>query len=329
MSKTTEPKLDVVGVGNAIVDILSYCNEDVLTKNKLHKGTMTLVDEAQSTRLYLQVQESKECSGGSVANTLVGLASLGARCGFIGKVADDTLGALFTADLQAIGVQYNTPCTFEEISTANCLVFVTPDAQRTMATYIGACSLVSEKDIDEELIASASILYIEGYLWDTEHAKAAIRKAIKTAKKAGRKVAFTLSDTFCVDRHRDEFLQLAELDIDILFANENEISALYETDNLEAALKKVRGMCEVALITRGEKGCIVLTEDAQLEVPAATVAKVVDTTGAGDLFASGFLFGYIKGKPLEECANLGNRCAGKIIGQLGARSVTPLNELLA
>lgn len=329
MGKTAEIRLDVAGIGNAIVDILSYCEDAFLAQNNLKKSTMMLADEAFSTSLYRKVTVGKECSGGSVANTLAGLASLGARTGFIGKVAEDTLGALFTLDLQAIGVEYHTPPTFEDISTANCLVLVTPDAQRTMVTYIGACSLVSAQDIDEKLIQSAAILYIEGYLWDTEGAKAAIRKGINAAKAVGRKVAFTLSDTFCVDRHRAEFLQLVENDIDILFANEQEILSLYQVGTLDGAIEKQIGRCEIAIITRSEKGCIVLSEEGRFDMPASTVEKVIDTTGAGDLFASGFLFGYCRGKGLEECARLGNRCAGKIIGQLGARADTPLQELVA
>lgn len=330
MSKTTEKHYDIVGIGNAIVDILSFCDDAFLNQNDLKKGSMQLVNEARSASLYSHANtQRKECSGGSVANTLAGMASLGAKAGFIGKVADDTLGDLFTSDMQSLGIRFATPPTDKDISTANCLVFVTPDAQRTMATYIGACSLVSEQDIDEAMIQDAHVLYIEGYLWDTEHAKAAIRKGIRAAHTGDGKVAFTLSDTFCVDRHRKEFLELVQNDVDILFANESEILSLYQTNDLEAALEKLQGQCEVAVVTRSEKGCIVLSDDLRVAEPAAKVGKVIDTTGAGDLFASGFLFGYTKGYTLKNCAELGNRCAAKIICQLGARSNESLDELVA
>ncbi len=322
-------KFDVLGIGNAIVDVLSFCEENFLTDNELTKGSMMLVDQMRSQSLYAKMGQSTECSGGSVANSLAGLASLGARTAFIGKVAGDQLGAIFTHDMRAVGVEFDTPPTNGEISTANCLVLVTPDAQRTMATFIGACSLVSESDINELLIAQSAITYIEGYLWDTENAKSAIRKAIQCSQKYKKKIAFTLSDTFCVNRHRAEFLQLAKRDIDILFSNESEIKALFETDDLAAAVKKLSGMCEIAIITRGEKGSLVLSKQGEMQVPTHTVPQVVDTTGAGDLFASGFLFGYTQGWDLERCAALGNRCAGHIITQLGARSQMPLKRLVA
>ncbi len=329
MKKTAHDMFDVAGIGNAIVDVLSFCDEPFLKQNGLAKGSMMLVDSARAATLYSHVGQSTECSGGSVANTLAGMASLGAKTGFIGKVASDQLGTIFTHDMRAVGVQFDTKPSSSGPSTASCLVFVTPDAQRTMATYIGACSLVSEADIDEGLISSAGITYIEGYLWDTENAKAAIRKAMHIARKAGKKIAFTLSDTFCVDRHRDEFLQLVAKDVDVLFANESEIKSLYQVDTIEQALKKLQGVCEIAVVTRSEKGSMVLTAGEILEVPAQKVGKVVDTTGAGDLYASGFLFGLTKGWDLHACATLGNRCAGQIITQLGARSLKPLNELVA
>lgn len=322
-------KFDVLGIGNAIVDVLNFCDDDLLAKNNLAKGSMMLVDQARSQALYAKVGQSTECSGGSVANSLAGLASLGAKTAFIGKVADDQLGRIFTHDMRAVGVHFDTPPTNSDISTANCLVMVTPDAQRTMATFIGACSLVSEADIDELLIAQSAITYIEGYLWDTDNAKSAIRMAIRMAKKSGRKIAFTLSDTFCVNRHRDEFMSLIKDDIDILFANESEVKALFETDDFAAATKHLRGLCEVIAVTRSEKGSVVLTKKEEAAVAAAAIPKVIDTTGAGDLFASGFLFGYTQGWDLQKCAGLGNRCAGQIITQLGARSQMPLAKLVA
>ncbi len=320
---------DVAGIGNAIVDVLSFTEEHFIGELGITKGSMTLVDEQRAKALYRKMGQATECSGGSVANTLAGMASLGAKTAFIGKVAGDQLGSIFVHDLHAVGVHFSTPPALSGPSTASCFVYVTPDAQRTMATYIGACSLVSEADIDEQLIEHAAVTYIEGYLWDTKGAKDAIRKAIGIAHQAGRKVAFTLSDTFCVDRHRDEFLRLIESDIDLLFANEAEVKSLYRTHDLDTALDQVCGACEIAVVTRSEKGSVVLTADAVEHVPTAPVAKVIDTTGAGDLYASGFLYGMTRGWDLAACARLGNRCAGEIITQIGARSMRPLRNLVA
>jgi len=322
-------EFDVVGIGNAIVDVLSFADEAQITKHGLVKGSMTLVDEIRSENLYKQMGQTQSCSGGSVANSLAGMASLGAKTAFIGKVKNDQLGSIFTHDLRAVGVHFTTSAMERGPATANCLVYVTPDAQRTMATYIGACSRVSETDIDAKIIEHSAVTYIEGYLWDTETAKAAIRKAIKIAHEAKKKIAFTLSDTFCVDRHRDEFMSMILQDIDILFANESEIKSLYRTDNLESALGKIRGACSIATVTRGELGSIVLTKDAVEEISTQRITNIVDTTGAGDLYASGFLFGLTRGWDLPACAKLGNRCAGEIITQLGARSMKPLHTLVA
>jgi len=322
-------EFEVVGIGNAIVDVLSFADEALIAKHGLSKGGMTLVDELRSETLYDQMGPSQSCSGGSVANTLAGLASLGAKTAFIGKVKNDQLGSIFSHDMHAVGVHFSTPHMERGPATANCLVYVTPDGQRTMVTYLGACTRVSETDIDASLIERAAVTYIEGYLWDTDNAKAAIRKAIKIAKGAKKKIAFTLSDTFCVDRHRDEFLALIQNDIDILFANENEVKSLYQTDDIDAALSRVRGACEVVAVTRGELGSVVLTSAVMETVPTHRVTNVVDTTGAGDLYASGFLFGMTRGWNMGACATLGNRCAGEIITQLGARSMKPLNALVA
>lgn len=319
---------DVVGIGNAIVDVLSFVDEAKLAEEKLAKGTMTLIDGARAEAIYENIGPSTECSGGSVANSLAGLASLGAKTAFIGKVADDQLGSIFTHDMHVTGVHFATPAAAGGPSTASCLVLVTPDAQRTMATYIGACSQVSESDIDEKIICAAQVTYIEGYLWDTENAKAAIRKAVTLAKKSSRKVAFTLSDTFCVDRHRADFLHLIEHYVDVLFTNEAELKSLYKTEDFSAALKELRGICPMAAVTRSEKGSVVLTKDAHEAVSAQNIDKVVDTTGAGDLYASGFLYGLTRGWDVRNCANLGNRCAGEIIQHLGARSLKPLKNLL-
>ena len=329
MNAAKNNKFDVVGIGNAIVDVLNFSDEASLAKHGLIKGSMTLVDEQRAESLYKQMGPSTECSGGSVANTLAGMASLGSKTAFIGKVKNDQLGGIFTHDMHAVGVHFTSSPLERGPSTANCLVYVTPDAQRTMATYIGACSRVSETDIQEEIIESAAVTYIEGYLWDTENAKAAIRKAIQIARQAKKKIAFTLSDPFCVDRHREEFLHLVKHDIDILFANESELRSLFETDDLQVAINKVRGLCGIVATTCGEKGSVVITKDAIEEVPTNRVAHVVDTTGAGDLYASGFLFGLTRGWDLASSASLGNRCAGEIISQIGARSMKPLHTLVA
>ncbi|MFW0777733.1 MAG: adenosine kinase [Rickettsiales bacterium] len=321
---------DVLGIGNAIVDVLSYCEDDFLNAQDLKKSTMHLVDEARSAELYKMIGPSTECSGGSVANTMAGMASLGGRGAFIGKVADDQLGKIFTHDMQSIGVRYHTPPAGEGApATANCLVFVTPDAQRTMATYIGACALLNEDDIDEEMIAASKMIYIEGYLWNGDHNKAAIRKAMSLARGHGAQIAFTLSDTFCVEAHRDEFLALVQNNLDILFANEQEINALLGTATIDESIAAVKGMAPIIAITRGAEGSVVVTNEHTHRVPTKPVAKLVDTTGAGDLFAAGFLHAHANSEALVDCAEKGNRCAGEIIQQLGARSMKPLKELVA
>jgi sugar/nucleoside kinase (ribokinase family) len=330
---TTKPanlNFDVVGIGNAIVDVLSFADDSLIKSHGLTKGSMTLVDEARAEALYTQMGPTTACSGGSVANSLAGMASLGAKTAFIGKVKNDQLGAIFKHDMHAVGVTFPTTMMERGPATANCLVYVTPDAQRTMATYIGACSRVSESDIDDAIIENSSITYIEGYLWDTDTAIAAIRKAITIARDAKKKIAFTLSDTFCVDRHREEFLELISYkDIDILFANEAEIKSLYQTDDVNVALEKAKGVCPIIAVTRSEKGSTVLTPELSENIATAPVSNIVDTTGAGDLYASGFLFGLTRGWDLASCAKLGNRCAGEIITQIGARSLKPLNMLVA
>lgn len=320
---------DVVGIGNAIVDVLNYCSEEFVKGTNIPKGTMMLIDEARSQALYRQVGQSTECSGGSVANTLAGMASLGSKTAFIGKVSGDQLGKIFTHDLQSVGVRFHTPPAPKGApSTANCIVMVTPDAQRTMATYLGACGLLNADDIDEKTIASGNVIYIEGYLWNQPHNKDAIRKAMSLARAHGAKIAFTLSDTFCVEMHRAELVELTK-DLDILFANEAEIKSLFVTGDIDEAITAVRGLCPIVAITRSEHGSVVVTPDHIYRVPTAKVAKLVDTTGAGDLFAAGFLHAHARGETLKACAELGNRCAGEIIQQLGARSLKPLKELVA
>jgi len=322
-------KFDVVGIGSAIVDILAMVEDGFLEKNKLTKGSMDLVDEARSKALYEQLGQTKECSGGSVANTLAGIASLGGKTAFIGKVAKDQLGNIFSHDMKSVGVRFASAPTEGGPATATCMVCVTPDAQRTMATFLGAATQMQPGDMDESVISASQVLYIEGYQWDMPAAKEAIRTGIALAKKHGKKVALTLSDAFCVHRFRDEFLELAKKDVDILFANESEILSLTQKENFDDATRAVQGMCETILITRSEKGSVVVTKDKVEHVAGERVEKLVDTTGAGDLFAAGFLYGYTRGWADKDSAALGNRSAAEIITQLGARSMKPLNTLLA
>ncbi|MEQ9336027.1 MAG: adenosine kinase, partial [Miltoncostaeaceae bacterium] len=260
--------MDVVGLGNAIVDVLSRADEVFLIDEGLTKGTMALIDSVAAERLYGRVGPSVEASGGSCANTIAGIAALGGRVGFIGRVRDDELGRIFTHDIRAAGVQYDTPPAGDGATTARCLVMVTPDAQRTMCTYLGASVDLAPGDVDTDLVAGAAVTYLEGYLWDPPEAKEAFRTAMAAAKSAGRRVALTLSDPFCVDRHRDEFRALVDGEVDILFANHEELMALYETDDLDAAIAAVRGRCEVAVVTRSAQGSVVVTADAVHEVPA-------------------------------------------------------------
>ena len=325
----TKLPYDVVGIGNAIVDVLAMADDAFLAARDLPKGSMVLIDEARAEALYRQMGPATECSGGSAANTLAGLASLGGRVAFIGKVKDDQLGAIFRHDLRAIGVHYATPPSSEGLATARCLIFVTPDAQRTMNTFIGACTQITEADIDEALIAAAKVTYVEGYLWDAPPAKQAIRKAIAAARRHGRKVAFTLSDAFCVDRHREEFLELVQNDIDILFANEHEICALYRTDNIDEAVSGVQGKCDLVALTRSEKGSLLIGRDGVEVIEAAEALRVVDTTGAGDLYAAGLLYGLTQGWSLRASGELGSKCAAEIIQQMGARAMKPLHLLVA
>jgi sugar/nucleoside kinase (ribokinase family) len=318
------PSIDVVGIGNAIVDVLTRAEDALVTKLGLAKGTMALVDPARAETLYAQMGAGREVSGGSVANSIAGLASLGGKGAYIGKVRNDQLGQVFAHDLKSLGVRFETAPAASGPSTARCLVLVTPDAQRTMATYLGASVELGPADIDETLIAAAQITYLEGYLFDPPQAKAAFRKAAARAHEAGRKVALSLSDPFCVERHRRDFLDLVDAHVDILFANEREICALYETEHFEQAVKDVRGHCEIAALTRSERGSDIVTAQKLIHVAPAKVARVVDTTGAGDLYAAGFLYGLTHGRDLETCGRLSSLCAGEVITHFGARPETSL-----
>jgi sugar/nucleoside kinase (ribokinase family) len=319
--------LDVVGIGNAIVDVLSHADEAFLAAAGLTKGSMTLIDAVRAEQLYAAMASAVECSGGAAANTVAGVASLGGKAGFIGKVKADQLGQIFRHDIRAIGVAFDTAAAADGPSTARCLVLVTPDAQRTMGTYLGACVELTADDIDEALLARTRVTYLEGYLWDPPAAKQAFLKAMRAAHAAGGKVALSLSDSFCVERYREEFRQLVDNHVDVLFANENEIKALYQVDDFEAAAAAVRGRCEVAALTRSEKGSLILAGDDSHAVAAAPVQQVVDSTGAGDLYAAGFLYGYTRGRHPGDCGRLGAIAAAEVISHLGARPETSLAEL--
>jgi sugar/nucleoside kinase (ribokinase family) len=319
--------LDVVGIGNAIVDVIAHADEHFLAREGLVKGTMALIDAARADTLYSRMAPGLEMSGGSAGNTMAGLASLGGTGAYIGKIRDDQLGAVFRHDITASGVRFTTPAATTGPATARCLVLVTPDAQRTMSTFLGACVGLGPEDIDAVAITAAQVTYLEGYLFDPPRAKEAFRRAATLAHEAGRKVALSLSDPFCVERHRAEFLALVEHHVDILFANEAEIGALFQC-GFDDAVQRVRGLCEVAALTRSARGSLVVTAAATHAVAAPAVTRVVDTTGAGDLYASGFLFGLTHGRALAECGGLGSLCAAEIIGHFGARPETPLRELV-
>ncbi len=320
---------DVVAIGNAIVDVLAHAEDPFLKTHAMEKGAMVLIDAAQADTIYSAMGPAIEVSGGSAANTVAGMAELGNKTGFIGRVANDQLGEVFIHDLRSLGVVFDTPPATDGVPTGRCLILVTPDAQRTMNTYLGACNDLSPADIDPDFIRSAAISYFEGYLWDLEPAKEAYRKAMDIAHAAGRKVAFTLSDRFCVDRFRQEFVHLAEHEIDILFANEDELLSLYETDEFDVALQHVRGHCEIAVLTRGAKGSVILSGDEVHIIDATPQGPVIDTTGAGDLYAAGFLHGLTAGHDLATCGHMGSLAAGEIITHVGARSEADLKALVA
>ncbi|MDP9404900.1 MAG: adenosine kinase [Actinomycetota bacterium] len=320
-------ELDVVAVGHAIVDVIASASDEDLDLHGLVKGSMVLVHAEQADASYAAMGPAVQTSGGSAANTVAGVASFGGAAAFIGKVRDDEMGTVFTHDIRSIGVEFSTPPATEGEATARCLVLVTPDAERTMTTYLGAARRLAAEDIDPALITRAQVTYLEGYLWDPPDAISALRQAMALAHAAGRRVAFSLSDPFCVDRHRDEFLALLDGDVDVLFANDAEATSLFEVASLEEAVAAVRGRCEIAAFTRGPEGSVVVGGDAVLAVPAAPVDQVVDTTGAGDLYAAGFLFGLTHGADLEGCARLGSVAAAEVISHIGARPRTSLAAL--
>ena len=319
----------VLGIGNAIVDVLWQTDDGFLARHGLAKGSMTLIDAEAAERLYGDMGEAIEQSGGSVANSLAGLASLGARGCYIGKVRDDQLGQSFRDDIRAIGVDFPTATAIAGPPTARCLVLVTPDAQRTMCTYLGASTALGPEDVDESLVAAADITYLEGYLWDPPRAKEAFLKAMRAARSAGRRVALSLSDRFCVERYREEFLDLVDNHVDILFANEHEAMALFQVADFDAAVSALNGRVPIAALTRSAAGSTLLSEGQATVVPAAHLGEVIDSTGAGDLYAAGFLYGLTHGRPLPECGRIASLAAAEVIGHLGARPQRDLKRLLA
>ncbi len=321
-------RYDVLGIGNAIVDVIARTEENFLLAQGMRKGGMALIDEARARAIYDAMGPAVEISGGSAANTIVGLASLGSRAAFVGKVKADELGKAFSHDIRAAGVGFTTKPATDGPSTGRCYVLVTPDGERTMNTFLGAAQDLHPADIDADAIAASAITYLEGYLWDPKNAKDAFLKAAKIAHEAGRKVALTMSDAFCVDRWRDEFLQLMRTrTVDLIFANEAELHSLYQTSDFDTAVKALRADIDVAVVTRSEKGCLVVGPDGAEAVSAFPVERVVDTTGAGDLFAAGFLSGLARGADDRTCGRLGALAAAEVIQHIGARPETSLKDL--
>jgi adenosine kinase len=326
----TASRYDVLGIGNAIVDVIARAEDDFLVAQGMHKGTMALIDEARAKAIYDAMGPATESSGGSAANTIAGVASFGARAAFVGKVRDDELGRAFAHDIRSIKVAFDTKPATSGPSTARCYIMVTPDGERTMNTYLGAAQDLRPSDIDEGQIAAAEVVYLEGYLWDPPQAKEAFIKASEIAHKNGRRVALTLSDAFCVDRYRGEFLDLIRKGtVDIVFANEHELRSLYETADFAVASMALQKDSQLAVVTRSEKGCVVVTPDRIEAVPAAPIEQVADVTGAGDLFAAGFLVGLARGKDHKTAARLGGLAAAEDIQHIGARPAVSLKALAA
>ena len=320
-------EFDVVGIGNALVDVIAHADETFIAQQELVKGSMTLIETDRAVSLYRALGSAVEMSGGSAANTMCGIASFGGRAAYIGKVCDDELGRVFGHDLRAVGITFRPGAPEADVPTGRCIIVVTPDAERTMNTYLGVSSLLCPPDIDEATVAAGKVLYMEGYLYDRPEAKEAFRAAARVAHANGREVSLTLSDSFCVDRHRNDFRGLVADEVDILFGNEDELMSLYEVTTFEAAVAAVRADCALAVITRGPSGSVIITGGGVISVAAEDVERVLDTTGAGDLFASGFLYGYTNGKSLEECGRLGSLAAAEVISHVGARPLVELRRL--
>jgi sugar/nucleoside kinase (ribokinase family) len=323
-----EPVYDVVGIGNALVDVIAHASDEFLDDHGLVKGSMTLIETDRAVELYGALTGAVEMSGGSAANTMCGVASFRGTAAYIGKVVDDDLGQVFGHDMRAVGVAFRGGSDgAQEIPTGRCVIVVTPDAERTMNTYLGVSSTLGVEDLDEEVIAAGKVLYMEGYLFDRDVAKAAFRRAAQVAHDHGRTVSLTLSDAFCVDRHRDDFRELVADSVDLLFGNEDELLSLYELDDFDAAVSALRAEGSMGAITRGAHGCVIVTADQLIDVPAVPVDRVVDTTGAGDLFAAGFLHGFTTGENLARCGHLGSLAAAEVISHVGPRPLVELHTL--
>ena len=322
------PRHDVVGIGNALVDVIAQASDAFLAQHELTKGSMTLIETDRAVHLYRALGSAVQMSGGSAANTMCGVASLGGRAAYIGKVSDDELGEVFGHDLRAVGVTFRPGACTDGVPTGRSIIVVTPDAQRTMNTYLGSSSLLCVPDVDDATIADGAVLYMEGYLFDRDDAKDAFRHAASVAHAHGRQVSLTLSDSFCVDRHRDDFLALVKADVDVLFGNEAELMALYQTSSLDEAVHAVRDDCQLAAITVGADGSLIVSKDDVVQVPAQPVRRVIDTTGAGDLYAAGFLYGLTHGHDLVDCARIGSVAAAEVISHVGPRPLVELRTLL-
>jgi len=324
----TDAKFDVLAIGNAIFDVLVQADENFLARHAMAKGSMSLIDEERAAAIYRDMGPATEMSGGSAANTIVGLASLGARTAYVGKVKNDQIGQMYTHDIRAAGVAFDTVPAADGPATGCSYILVTPDGERTMNTYLGAAQNLSPADIDPDQIAASRFTYLEGYLWDPKDAKEAFVKAAAIAHDAGREVALTLSDAFCVDRYRDEFVELMRGGtVDLVFANEAELHSLYQTSDFDAALKQLREDATLGIVTRSENGCVVVSNDGVISVPAFPIQRLVDTTGAGDLFAAGFLFGLVRQSGYENAGRLGGLAAAEVIQHIGARPQVSLKQL--
>jgi len=321
-------KFDLTGIGNAIMDVIAPCTDDFLTQFDIEKGSMTLIDQDRAQALFAAMDTSTQTAGGSAANTMVGFSSFGGRGNYTGLVAQDETGDAFAADTKKLGLNFETPRYQGALDTAKCYIFVTPDGERSMNTYLGACAELGEHHIDEALIANSAITYMEGYLFDKDPAKAAFKKSALIARKNEQQVSLTLSDSFCVNRHRADFIDLIQADIDILFANEDELKALFQTDNLTEALNEVRGLCSVAAITQSERGSTIIHGGETIKIDATPISNVVDTTGAGDQYAAGFLYGLTTGQNLQTCGQYASKAAGEVISHIGPRPSVDYKEFL-
>lgn len=327
MSSDGNARFDVVGIGNALVDVIAHADDGFIERHGLTKGSMTLIETGRAVELYRALGSAVEMSGGSAANTMCGVASFGGRAAYVGKVSDDDLGSVFGHDLLAVGVTFRAGAPTEGVPTGRCIIVVTPDAQRTMNTYLGVSSLLCVPDVDEATVAAGQVLYMEGYLYDRDDAKEAFRHAARVAHDNGRRVSLTLSDSFCVDRHRADFLSLVRDEVDVLFGNTDELCSLYETDSFDDAMAAVRRDCHLAAITVGAEGSYVVTPDEVVHIGAYPVQRVVDTTGAGDLYAAGFLYGLTNGRTLVDCGRLGSIAASEVISHVGPRPLVELRTL--